>query len=313
MKYINIGQTDMKSSAIILGCMRISDMSDLSVRQWIDEAMVQGINTFDHADIYGQGICEEKFGRALKEAPGLRESMFLQSKCGIRKGFYDLSGAYIAESVDNSLRRLHTDYLDLLILHRPDVLAEPKEIGRTLKKLKESGKVRHFGVSNMNSMQVEMLKSFTDVPFCVDQIQMSIAHTPAIDSGIFANMYAAESADRSGNILEYCRKEGMTVQAWSVLQYGIFEGTFLYDGDGEGPADGRYKSLNQVLGELAVKYGVSKASVAIAWLLRHPSGMQAVVGTTKPLRIREAAAASDIYLTKEEWYRLYCAAGHELP
>lgn len=296
--------TTENTSPLIMGCMRISQMTQMELETWINTALEQGINIFDHADIYGQGVCEEKFGDVLKKSPKLRDSLILQSKCGIRDGFYDLSGDYVIKSVDGILKRLKTDHLDVLLLHRPDTLADAQELGRGLENLQDQGKVRHFGVSNMNAMQIEWLQSNTRVILGIDQLQLSLAHTPMLDQGLYANMYVSEAADRTGSILEYCRMKNISIQAWSILQYGIFEGTFL-----ENPS---YEALNTALEDIAQKYGISKMGAAIAWILRHPAHIRPVLGSTNIQRIREAAQAVKVTLTKEEWYKLYCAAGHTL-
>lgn len=296
--------TKENPSPLILGCMRLAKMTQKELEAWIEAALEQGIHTFDHADIYGQGICEEKFGQILKASPNLRNSVILQSKCGIRDGFYDLSGDYVVKSVDGILKRLNTDYLDVLLLHRPDALADAEDLGRALETLQDSGKVRHFGVSNMNAMQIGWFQSNTRVFLEINQLQLSLAHTPMLDNGLYANMYVSEAADRTGSVLEYCRMNKISVQAWSILQYGIFEGTFL-----ENPG---YEALNTALEALAEKYRISKMGVAIAWILRHPANIRPILGSTKIQRIQEASKAAKVMLTKEEWYKLYCAAGHTL-
>ena len=296
--------TKENPSPLILGCMRLAKMTQKELEAWIEAALEQGIHTFDHADIYGQGICEEKFGQILKASPNLRDSVILQSKCGIRDGFYDLSGDYVVKSVDGILKRLNTDYLDVLLLHRPDALADAEDLGRALETLQDSGKVRHFGVSNMNAMQIAWFQSNTRVFLEINQLQLSLAHTPMLDNGLYANMYVSEAADRTGSVLEYCRMNKISVQAWSILQYGIFEGTFL-----ENPG---YGALYTALEALAEKYRISKMGVAIAWILRHPANIRPILGSTKIQRIQEASKAAKVMLTKEEWYKLYCAAGHTL-
>ena len=296
--------TKENPSPLILGCMRLAKMTQKELEAWIEAALEQGIHTFDHADIYGQGICEEKFGQILKASPNLRDSVILQSKCGIRDGFYDLSGDYVVKSVDGILKRLNTDYLDVLLLHRPDALADAEDLGRALETLQDSGKVRHFGVSNMNAMQIGWFQSNTRVFLEINQLQLSLAHTPMLDNGLYANMYVSEAADRTGSVLEYCRMNKISVQAWSILQYGIFEGTFLENTG--------YEALNTALEALAEKYRISKMGVAIAWILRHPANIRPILGSTKIQRIQEASKAAKVMLTKEEWYKLYCAAGHTL-
>lgn len=264
-----------------------------------------GIDFFDHADIYGGGESEKLFAKALRETGTDRESIFLQSKCGIRKGFFDFSRAHILSSVDGILDRLETDYLDVLLLHRPDALMEPEEIASAFSELLEAGKVRHFGVSNQNPAQMELLRRSLDMPLVANQLQFSIAHTPMIDHGLNVNMADAPAVDRDNGVLDYCRLHGITVQPWSPMQAGFFGGVFLGHPD--------YQELNEVLDDLASDRGVPASAVAISWLLRHPAGMQPVVGSMTPSRIRDMCRACEVELSREEWYRIYRAAGNRLP
>lgn len=305
MKYININEQELKASQVILGCMRIADMSSKDLDQLIHAALEAGVNTFDHADIYGGGECERKFGEELAKQPHLREQMFLQSKCGIREGCYDFSAEYILQSVDGILQRLHTDYLNLLILHRPDVLMDMEEVAEAFEKLTSSGKVRDFGVSNMNPMQIELLQKCTEKHLCVNQLQLSAAHTRMIDEALNVNMTTEGAAMCTGGVMDYCRLRNIGIQSWSSLQYGFFEGTFL--------GSDKYPGLNDQLDRLAEKYGVSAGTIAIAWILKCPAVKQAVAGTTKSSRIAELAAASEVSLTREEWYAVYTSAGNQLP
>ena len=292
-------------SPVVLGCMRMAGMAKEDADKLIGKAMENGICSFDHADIYGGGESEKLFGQVLAERPELREGMFIQSKCGIRQGMYDLSEEYILNAVDGILERLRTDYLDLLILHRPDALMEPEEIAEAFDRLTESGKVRRFGVSNMNAGQIALLQNWIHTDLWVDQMQLSLAHSLLVDEGINVNM-----ADKPGEVhtcgtLDYCRLHRIAVQCCSPLQYGFFEGTFL--------GSSRYPELNEVLEEIAGRYEVTKGAVAVAWLLRIPGVEQAIVGTTKEERVGELSKAAQIRLTREEWYRLYRSAGNRLP
>ncbi len=305
MRYINMGGSELRASVISLGCMRISDMDLKDISELVDQTLELGINLFDHADIYGGGKAEEKFAQAIGMNPAIREKILIQSKCGICRGYYDLSGKHILDSVDGILKRLRTEYLDVLILHRPDTLMEPEEIAAAFEKLKLSGKVRYFGVSNMNPMQIELLSKYVKQKLIINQLQFSVAHTSFIDSGLNVNMVNSSGVDRDGGVLEYCRLKNITIQAWSPLQYGFFEGTFI--------GNEKYPKLNQVLDRIAKEKGVTSSAVAIAWILRHPTKMQAVVGTTKKRRIVEIAKAADIELSRPEWYEIYCAAGNKLP
>lgn len=305
MKYLKFGKDSALVSAIGIGCMRIADMSVEDVDALVHTALDAGINFFDHADIYGGGKSEEVFGSLLAADPGLRNRMFIQSKCAIHDGLYDFSGEYIRRSVDGILKRLHTDHLDSLLLHRPDPLMEPAQVGEVFDELEKSGKVLNFGVSNMNRFQIELLGSGLSQKLWADQLQMSLAHTPMIDEGINVNTGFDGGVMRAAGTLEYCRMNHIAVQTWSPLQKGFFGGVFL--------GDSEYAALNAVLDELAEKYGVTADAVAYAWLLRYPAKMQVILGTTNPARIRSGAKAADITLTREEWYALYKAAGNQLP
>ena len=305
MKYIPYGQNGPQVSVIGAGCMRIAEMDTPTAETYVNTALESGINFFDHADIYGGGKSEEVFGKLFAGNPSLRDAMFLQSKCGIRPGFFDFSKEYILASVDGILSRLHTDHLDALLLHRPDALMEPEEVQEAFDQLYQSGKVIRFGVSNMNPMQMQLLKTGVRFPLCANQVQMSVAHTPMLDAGFQANMHSDGAVNRDGGILEYCRIQDMIVQTWSPLQYGYFEGTFLNNE--------KMPQLNAQLNTLAEKYGVAPDTIAYAWLLRYPAKMQVITGTTTPARIRTAAAAADITLSREDWYALYRSAGNILP
>lgn len=305
MNKIDIGKSGFKASEIVLGCMRIDKMTVDELLSYIDKAMAEGITIFDHADIYGRGYCEELFGKMLTSRVGLREKIQIQSKCSICNGYYDFSKEHILNSVDGSLQRLNTDYLDLLILHRPDTLMEPEEVAEAFDILQSSGKVRNFGVSNFNSMQIELLKSCVKQPILVNQMQFSIMHCGMINSGIQANTLFEGSIDHDGSILEYCRLKNITLQAWSPFQYGFFEGVFI-DND-------KFPELNTALERIATEKGVSKSAIAVAWILRHPAKMQTIIGTTNIERLKDICTASKIELSRPEWYEIYRAAGNRLP
>ncbi|MCB9118737.1 MAG: aldo/keto reductase family oxidoreductase [Caldilineaceae bacterium] len=305
MKRIKIANSDLNVSEISLGCMRIAEMSHQEIATLIHTALDEGIDFFDHADIYGGGQSEERFSAALDMNPALRERMILQTKCGIRKGSFDFSKEHILNAVDGSLKRLRTDYVDVLLLHRPDALVEPEEVAEAFTILERSGKVRHFGVSNQNPMQIELLRKFVKQPILFNQLQFSITNTGMIDAGINVNMEIDPSIDRDGSILDYCRLHEITIQPWSPFQYGFFEGVFL-DND-------KFPELNRAIDALAAAKGVTNSAIAIAWILRHPAKMQPIVGTTKPERVKEICKASDITLTRQEWYEIYRAAGNKLP
>jgi predicted oxidoreductase len=305
MNKINVAHSDLTVSELSLGLMRIADMSKAEIAHLVHTAIEAGIDFFDHADIYGGGQCEAKFAEALDMNPRVRETMLIQSKCGIRKGSFDFSKEHILASVDGSLQRLRTEYLDVLLLHRPDALVEPQEVAEAFTILQSSGKVRHFGVSNQNPMQIELLKRYVTQPLIFNQLQLSITNSGMIDAGINVNMEIDASIDRDGSILDYCRLHDITIQPWSPFQYGFFEGAFL--------GNPKFPELNRKVDEIAAKYSVTNTAIAIAWLLRHPARMQPILGTTSPQRVKDACQASGVRLSREEWYAIYLAAGNKLP
>lgn len=304
MKQIKFGPTDEQVAAIILGCMRI-DAAEKPVEA-LETAFDAGINFFDHADMYADGECESIFAKSLKQTSIKRDDLFIQTKCGIIQGvMFDFSKEHIIEAVEGSLKRLDTDYVDSLLLHRPDTLVEPEEVAAAFSQLEKQGKVRHFGVSNQRPGQIELLKKYVEQPLVANQLQFGLKHTEMIDQGFYANMHHEMSIDHDGGILEYSRLHDMTIQAWSPYQYGHFEGIFL--------GNAKFPELNQRLEELAEKYHTTPTGMASAWILRHPAKMQMIAGTMNLQRIKEIAAASEINITREEWYSLYQAAGNILP
>ena len=308
MRYITLGQDDKELSEIVLGMMRIEDKSVKEVEELVETALSVGINAFDLADIYGRGRCEELLGLVLKNRPDLREKMWIQSKCGIRIEeftYFDFSKEYILQSVDGILERLQVDYLDSLLLHRPDALMESDQVAEAFDLLYKQGKVRNFGVSNQNPMMMELLKKDVKQPLAVNQLQLSAAFTPGFESGFHVNMEDSQAAMRDGSIFEYCKLHDVVIQAWSVLQFGYFKGNFV--------GNEKFQALNQVLDCLAIKYGVTSSTIAISWILRYPAKMQAVVGTTNPKHLREVSQAANFSLTRKEWYEIYLAAGNNLP
>ncbi len=305
MKKINLGNGVLPASEISLGCMRMAGLTAKDAELVVRTALEVGIDFFDHADIYGGGKSEEVFAKAIGMKASVRETVLLQSKCGIRQGFFDFSKEHILSSVEGILKRLKTDYLDVLLLHRPDTLVEPEEVAEAFSLLHRTGKVRHFGVSNQNPMQIELLQQSVQQKLIANQLQLSITNTGMIDSGINVNMKIDRSLDRDGSILEYCRLKGITIQPWSPFQYGFFEGAFL--------GDAKFPELNKKIDEMADAKGVTNTAIAIAWLLRHPAKMQPIIGTMNPQRIRDIAKASGVELTRPEWYEIYRAAGNTLP
>jgi len=305
MKTYAIAHSNLNVSSVILGMMRIGQMSDAEIRKLVEAALSAGINMVDHADVYGGGKSEEKFAEALDMTPRLRDTMILQTKVGIRKGSFDFSKEHILEAVEGSLKRLRTDHLDVVLLHRPDALVEPEEVAEAFTILQDSGKVKYFGVSNQNPMQIELLTKFVKQPIIINQLQLSITNTGMIDAGINVNMKIDSSINRDGSILDYCRLKEITIQPWSPFQYGFFEGVFL--------DNAKFPELNARINAVAVSRGVTNTAIAIAWLLRHPARMQPIIGTTNPTRVKDSCKASDVKLTRQEWYDIYLAAGNKLP
>lgn len=307
MKHLTLKQTNTTMPAIAIGCMRIDNMESQALAAHIQFCVEQGLNFFDHADIYGGGKCEENFARALALTSLRREDLFLQSKCGIVPGvMYDFSKEHILSSVDGILKRLNTEYLDALVLHRPDALMEPEEVAEAFDALESSGKVRHFGVSNHKPMQIELLKKCVRQPLEINQMQFSLPFSNMIANGLETNMVTDGAIDRDDSILEYIRLHDMTMQAWSPFQYGFFEGVFV--GNRE-----KFPKLNNELDALAEKYSVTPSGIATAWILRHPVGIQMIAGTTNRTHLQEIIDGANVTLTREEWYRLYLSAGHILP
>lgn len=317
MKSVKIGGTTWAASNVALGIMRMGTLSVEACTTAIQAAHEAGMNFFDSADIYGndpqlgRGSSEIHFGQALKQSGLSRDDFYFQSKGGLHANSdnkitrYDSSKEHLLKSVDGILERTGLDYLDSFVIHRPDALMEPEEIAAAFDELQASGKVRHFGVSNFNPAQVELLQSELSQRLLVDQVQFGLKHTGMVDFGFHTNMTDAGSINHDGGLLEYCRLHKMTIQTWSPFQYGTFAGTFINND--------QFPALNQELAKLADKYQVSKNAIAVAWILRHPAHMQVLIGTMNPAHIADSAAGSEITLTKQEWYDLYLAAGNELP
>lgn len=309
MRYIEFGKNKALVSEVVLGSMRIPQMSVAEVGELLQTCLDEGINMVDTADIYGGGHSEELIGDAIAANPGMREQIFLQTKCSIRfaehGSYFDFSKDYIVSAVEASLKRLKTDHVECLLLHRPDVLMDPDEVAEAFEELHESGKVIEFGVSNQNPLQMKRIAKASPFKLAANQVQLSVAFAPAFEAMLNVNMENDAATMRDGGIFEYCERKGMAIQAWSVFQHGYFAGTFL--------GAPEYEELNAALNRLADKYGVTPGAVALAWILRYPAKMQTVIGTTKASRIRESARACDFELTKSEWYELYKAAGRQLP
>jgi predicted oxidoreductase len=308
MKYIDVLNGPQKVSAIIQGCMRMPSLSVDDAARVISNDYSLGINFFDHATCYGNGEAETRFGEAFKLTGIKREDVYIQSKCGIypERHEFDWSRESILSSVDGILQRLQMDYIDALLLHRPDVIFEPEEVALAFDELEKSGKVRHFGVSNLGSMQIELLKKCVKQPLVFNQLQLSLDQSQLIDQALYVNDKRTDMANiRDGSLLEYCRLKDITIQAWSPLQFGFFEGNFVDNIN--------FPKLNRALFNIASREGVSKSAVAIAWILRHPAKMQAVLGTMNVEHMNAVCDATKVNLSHHDWYELYLAAGKFLP
>jgi predicted oxidoreductase len=327
MKTIQLGSTPLEVSRIAYGCMRLggswdratplSDLNKHAAVTAIRTALDEGINFFDHADIYCWGKSEEVFAAIWSEVPHLRDKIIVQSKCGIvmaggrpesTVGQFDFSYEHIIRSVEGSLTRLQTDYLDVLLLHRPDPLIEPEEVARAFDELHASGKVLAFGVSNHTAAQMRYLKHSLSQPIVANQLEVSLLHTHLIDEGIVFNQDQPERLVRGEGTLEYCRQHNITVQVWGPFKKGA-----VISGVSEPPSD-QAQAVAQVVGEMAQAKGVSKEAIALAWLLKHPAKMQVIIGTTQPERIKAACEADGVELTRDEWYQLFIAGrGERMP
>ncbi len=310
MKTFTLPGTDLVVPNVVLGLMRIQEKTDDEVRALVRTARDAGITFLDHADVYGTDLhgCERRFAEALDLSPAERAEWVIQSKAGIvREGpYFDFSYEHLVASVEGSLDALRTDYLDVLLLHRPDALVEPEEVARAFSDLHAAGKVRAFGVSNHTPGQIELLRRYVEQPIVANQLQLSITHAPVVAQGVAANMQGLDqSVSRDGGILDYCRLHDITVQAWSPFQAGFFTGVFL--------GSEKYPELNAVIDRLAARYDVPPIAIATAWITRHPARMQVVLGTTNPERVAGAALGSDVPLTRAEWYELFRAAGYAVP
>jgi len=306
MRQIELGKSGLFVPTIAVGCMRINGLDEKKAAAFVQTALEHGANFFDHADIYGRGECERIFSRAIGMCPSVREKILLQSKCGIVPGkMFDFSKEHILNSVDGILQRMGTEYLDVLLLHRPDALVEPEEVADAFDILKRAGKVRHFGVSNQNPMQIQLLEKHLNVPIVANQLQLSITNATMISAGINVNMENASAVNRDGGVLDYCRLKDITIQPWSPFQYGFFEGVFI--------RSDKYPALNEKLTEIANRYGVSETTIVMAWLLRHPAKFMPITGTMNKQRLIDCIRACEITLTREEWYEIYKSAGNILP
>jgi predicted oxidoreductase len=319
MQTYRLGPSDLNVSRIGYGAMSIGGSWDDtpltdSVRraalQVLHTALDTGINFFDHADIYCNGKSEEAFAGLWEEAPHLRQQIYLQTKCGIRFGpphRFDFSYEHIIASVEGSLKRLRTDYIDVLLLHRPDPLVQPEEVARAFDELKNAGKVRWFGVSNHTAAQMDLLREYLNQPLVANQVEFNPIHTHMLDEGILFNQYN-ERLTRNEGTIEYCRLHNITLQAWAPLATGKLTGkSHLNDG-------AHLQKAAHLISQMAAEKGVHPEAILLAWILRHPARIQPLPGTTNPERLLAAVEADHISLTREEWYGLFLAGrGEALP
>lgn len=279
----------------------ISDLDISIARKAIHAALESGITVFDHADIYKLGKAEKVFGTILKENPGLRELIKVQSKAGVSLGsaegynVYNSSKEHLIGQVRQSLKNLSTDYLDLFLIHRPDPLMDPEEIAETFDYLKHEGLVRRFGVSNMSSRQIEMLQYYCDMPISVNQIQFSLRHAALIEEGVTFNI-KGNSNNLVADLLSYSKLQNVELQAWGALDKGY------YLSDTDLPERAKVKAL---LTKLAEKYNTNPAAILIAWILRLPYSFRPIIGSINAMRIRLAAQAIEINLSREDWYLIW--------
>lgn len=311
------------ASSLVYGCMGLGgdwqsdELNSTHYQQAslaVDAALESGINVFDHADIYRHGRAEQIFGQVLKDRPSLRDQMFIQSKCAIRfqdelsPQRYDFSKQWIIKSVEGSLSRLGIEYLDTLLLHRPDPLMEPEEVAEVFDMLRESGKVRFFGVSNMHTHQLAYLHSYLSQPLIANQIEISLKELGWLDECVMAGNPAGSGLNFTAGTIEYCRQNDVQIQAWGSLCQGLFSGRDVSQEPENIQVTASFVTL------LAEKYNVTKEALVLAWLMRHPANIQPVIGTTLPERIKACASASTIKLSREDWYSLYIKVrGEALP
>jgi len=305
VRQLSVGARGWQVPELALGCMRMAELEPAALDCLIATAIEHGINFFDHADVYAGGRCESLFAASVQRLKLPRDSLLLQGKCGIRQGQFDFSREHILAAVDGILARLDTDYLDALLLHRPDALVEPDEVAEAFSSLQASGKVRGFGVSNHNPGQMALLQRSLAQPLLFNQLQFGIAFTPMIDAGLHVNMQEPAALVRDGGVLDYCRLNGITAQAWSPFQHGFFEGCFL--------GSPKFAELDSVIQVIARQHGVTDTAVAVAWISRHPARIQTLLGSTNPQRLRDAAQSQSFVLSRSDWYAIYRAAGNSLP
>ncbi|MEU4269517.1 aldo/keto reductase [Streptomyces sp. NPDC026092] len=315
-------KTETTDHRLLLGCMGLGGSWDTSphtaadidaAEAAVEAALDSGITAFDHADIYRHGKSEAVFGEVLARSTGLRERITLQTKCGIRlaegdrPGTYDLRGTSIVHRVEESLERLRTDVLDVLLLHRPDPLADPADIGDALTSLHRQGLVRRFGVSNMNSAQIARLQAHLDLPLVANQLEMSLHRRAWLEDGVLVNTPESAANGFPAGTVEHCLTHGITLQAWGALAQG------RYAGAQQTPQESATADL---VSSLAAAKGTTPETIVLWWLRRHPARIAPVIGTTNPGRIRACrdAATAEPALSHDEWYALWISArGAALP
>jgi len=315
MRSYRIPRTDLDVSRIAFGCDRLgrdgvpadavtADDISQAVRI-VNVAHEQGITLFDTADVYGLGQSEALLGHALKESPGLRNRVAIQSKCGVQSG---LAYTAILGAVAGSLQRLGTDYLDILLLHSHDPLMEPQEVAKALDELKRSGKVRHFGVSNHTITRIEILKKYVRQPLVVNQIQLGLAHPDLLDEAYFNGAGFQLVGPYTGIAgLDYCRLNDMQVQAYSPLRgKSVFGTAELLGPPTDAPPE--LKEVARKLHEMAAQKGTTPAPLALAWLLGHPGHILPIIGAKRTEHIVECCAADKVVLSREEWIALFWSA-----
>ena len=326
MELIRLANTDLSVSRLIAGCMGLgggwdpatvlSSADEKQARDFVDTAFELGINFFDHANIYARGRAEEVFGRLFQQTPSLRERMVLQSKVGIRWADdpagtpqrFDFSYAHIIEATEAILRRLNTSHLDILLLHRPDPLMEGEEVARAFSRLKQDGKVRYFGVSNQNMHTMAYLQHYLPDPLVANQLEMNLLHSGFAEATISFNQSSPVYPDGWEGVVEYARLRGVALQAWSPLARGLLTGGDL---SGQSPS---VRETAALVADLAGRHAVSPEAIVLAWLMRHPAGIQPVLGTSRSDRLRACAQSTQVVLAREEWFQLFeSARGSAMP
>jgi predicted oxidoreductase len=324
VKTYRIAQTDLEVSCIGYGCMKLGGSwnqtpltaaDKTKAARLVAAACDQGINFFDHADIYALGKSEAVFGQVLQQNATLRHKIIVQSKCGIRfrddprpgdPPRYDFSYAHILRSVDGILRRLQSDYLDILLLHRPDPLVEPEEVAKAFGELQRRGKVRYFGVSNHTAAQIALLRRYVEQPLVINQVELNLLHAHLIEEGILANQVQEYYAGAAGT-LDYCRLHDILLQAWSPVAKGQVIAPSKQ-------AEARLQNVGALVTKLAGAKATTREAIVLAWLLRHPAHIQPIIGTTDLERLRASCLADQVSLSREEWFTLFIAArGKPLP